>query len=1064
MPVVQCISFDGVKTSYGEVPTVVLGGATVFTIEAKISTLENKNKTSYYSWGTIAGRERSSTWRDDWSFCVNDGKLCFWAQPINHTSTDNYRVLSDAVVNDDKIHAVAVRSNADGSIDLFCDGENVAHQDDVNAKITDATSMLLAYNSNSNSPLAYDLHELRLWNVARPAIFAPITGNESGLQAWYIPTGSEILVDKSPNGYNATLYGSPVYTVIDTLPLNLQCDVLTKIKNPYKTWIYTNSGTADLLSVDGTTLTDLSAEQSKTGSAFYQSEREKCFDIPETEEIWIKFDVYFDGDNRWRAYNGWAGITAWNSSNASPNAIAFFDSNGDQLNYVANAAKKNQLQSVLLHMISGSSEGIIEAWIDGDFIYRYTGDVNHGESFADIYLQSDGAGTFFSSVIISNAQFDEEDLKLEKVTLNLDVKLSLKKSLKAYLDVARRVIGIVAVNLALDVKYNGVLPLSKTLDVLSKLLLTSRQHIDVKILDVIPVTVAIDSSVNFIHDINYSPTNFEEEWEDSEGIIQAKSFDSEEIERNAKSEANTSGLQGLEIHIADQQLTDQVTFSSIIQYQIMQYIGGQYFDYFYQLRIESRQQQGILLTYNCCSNIDELLYTQIAYKVITTETVHDDTQEQASEESEEEKSIEEEEQELLDTGEYHTLFDNAVAVANYFGLSPIVQLGDYAGFYSSYKEQDLWGRTYADAIREVFGWSSRIPHKMINVYIRGDKMFFIRRGSESNVIDISKTAHTVPIINQELVRTFWGTTQWSQTEVKEKFLGTRGLGGDSGDSDDFPADYINNEDDDDDKDNPWSAVGTVTTSNSAGTSVTEYDYTSKGVLKGTTTTFTSNSDESQNSRTVVRNAYNDDGLLEAVQTTVTHPAAPEEDTITEVKYGYMTIGDGQTFLASEVTAEYQRNEQGFFELVDTKATAKSPTGRGQGTSYDSKGKGTASGNVGDDRVTPYQLRTALNTTNALSAQVLKKTTTTKINGFTDIDPSFPLLLLADRATVTNEIVWLNRKIKETASVSVYDFGHIIDFNDRIVLDGKEYFVVSNTVRTAPRLYNEQNLSLVRWFQ
>lgn len=784
--------------------------------------------------------------------------------------------------------------------------------------------------------------------------------------------------------------------------------------------------------------------------------------VPATKEVWIKFDffasvytglanVYKFSDNflvgELQKFNTITGVS-FGGKTIDYYGYDFLRVNGETVERIQTAYPSGQnevhrildrrgtLHTYLLHMKSDAEDGIVEFFIDNNRHFYFSGNVKDGEDFVGLGLNagagspSDNPHSFVSNIIVSNAPID-----LDKTVYFVHFALDIKRTIRTQID--------------------------------------TRLPVDV-VRRIADCYFSLDVERNISAEVIFSPLETEEIFHGStaalklksglraSGTITARSFDSNEIEQNTMSERNTSGTQSVEINIAEQQLTDQVTFTSIIQYAIMQYIGGQYFDYLYKLRIESRQQQGILFTYRCCSNIDELLYTQIAYKVTTTETIQDDTQEQSSEE-EKDKTIEEEEAALLETGEYHTLTENAVAVANYFGLTPVVQLGEFAEFYSSYKEQDLWGRTYADAIREVFGWSSRIPHKLINVYIRDDKMFFVQRGSESNVIDITQTKHTMPIINQELVRTFWGSTPWSETEITEKILGTRGLGGsDDSDNDDFPADYINN-DDDDEEDNPWSAVGTVITTSNAGTSVTKYDYTSNGVLRGTTTTFTSNADSSQNSTTVVRNSYNADGLLEAVQTTVTHPTAPEEDKQTVVKYGYLSLSGGQKFLASELTAEYERNEQGFFELVDTRATTKSPTGRGQGTSYDSKGKGTASGNVGDDRVTPYQLRSAFKTTEALSGQTLKKTTTTTINGFTDIDPSFPLLLLRDRATITEYLKWLNRKTKETASVSVYDFGHIIDFNDRIILDSKEYFVVSNTIRTMPRLYNEQSLTLVRWF-
>lgn len=839
----------------------------------------------------------------------------------------------------------------------------------------------------------------------------------------------------------------------------------------------------DLRDIGDSSNRDFSA-LSATGFIYGTSTDNKAFTIyiiPQTKELWLKFDLYRSGtrsstdgrvyDDAARDYQnmiffvsnqtygdefGKARIVFWDDK-PGYEGKRFCDNfyvNGEVVKSAGAIDYQKGLNTFIFHVKSGTSNtgsdaGVLEYSVrypDGWEDYNaYRGNIHDGGTFNRVTVKIRGlsdfelwsqngvvtyAGDGFSNILISNTRLEFED-NVICTPYPIDLVREVKKEIDTTLtiDVARQIINC---DLILDIERN----------ILSELIFSP--------LETEEIFHGSSAALKLKSGLRAS------------GTITARSFDSNEIEQNTMSERNTSGTQSVEINIAEQQLTDQVTFTSIIQYAIMQYIGGQYFDYLYKLRIESRQQQGILFAYRCCSNIDELLYTQIAYKVTSTETIQDDTQEQSSEDAED-KTIEEEEAALLKTGEYHTLTENAVAVANYFGLTPVVQLGEFAEFYSSYKEQDLWGRTYADAIREVFGWSSRIPHKLINVYIRDDKIFFVQRGSESNVIDITQTKHAMPIINQELVRTFWGSTPWSETEITEKILGTRGLGGsDDSDNDDFPADYINN-DDDDEEDNPWSAVGTVTTTSNAGTSLTKYDYTSNGVLRGTTTTFTSNADSSQNSTTVVRNSYNADGLLEAVQTTVTHPAAPEEDKQTVVKYGYLSLSGGQKFLASELTAEYERNEQGFFELVDTRATAKSPTGRGQGTSYDSKGKGTASGNVGDDRVTPYQLRSAFKTTEALSVQTLKKTTTTTINGFTDIDPSFPLLLLRDRATITEYLKWLNRKTKETVSVSIYDFGHIIDFNDRIILDNKEYFVVSNNIKTMPRLYNEQNLTLARWF-
>ncbi|MBR0288996.1 MAG: LamG domain-containing protein, partial [Selenomonadaceae bacterium] len=216
-------------------------------------------------------------------------------------------------------------------------------------------------------------------------------------------------------------------------------DVERKVKTK---WRYVNPGTADTLTITGTTLTNLSADKSKTGTAFYQTQRVKCFDLAATPEVWMKFDVYFDGSNRWRAYNdgsaGSCGICSYSDGDFG------MWQNNNRIQDFSGICKTNQLQTVLLHMVSGSSDGVIEAWVDGVEIHTYTGDVNHGDDFADIYLQSDGSGTFFSNVIISNVE-----IKLDEGyhTISLDTERRISNIVDFFSDVERNIIQPVIVPL-----------------------------------------------------------------------------------------------------------------------------------------------------------------------------------------------------------------------------------------------------------------------------------------------------------------------------------------------------------------------------------------------------------------------------------------------------------------------------------------------------------------------------------------------------------------------------------------------------------------------------------------
>ena len=86
----------------------------------------------------------------------------------------------------------------------------------------------------------------------------------------------------------------------------------------------------------------------------------------------------------------------------------------------------------------------------------------------------------------------------------------------------------------------------------------------------------------------------------------------------------------------------------------------------------------------------------------------------------------------------------------------------------------------------------------------------------------------------------------------------------------------------------------------------------------------------------------------------------------------------------------------------------------------------------------------------LPQEVGKEEDINKIAGYNQlIDTDFPVLDSDIYSKLIEDYAWLHRKTKETVNLSIYDFEHIIDFNDKIILDGAEYFLVRNTPRTTP---------------
>ena len=169
----------------------------------------------------------------------------------------------------------------------------------------------------------------------------------------------------------------------------------------------------------GTTITNLPLTQSRTGSAFTQTQRTACFPIPSTEEIWMKFDVY-SGGGVWRAHNYTSNL-ACGITKQSDGRISFF-ANSNNVGDFSGLSKQYALQTFILHMqinkeienYDGATipvNGVIEAWVDGEKIFCYEGNVNNKRELDRIYLQGE-TSTYFSNVYVSDGAltFDTNEL------------------------------------------------------------------------------------------------------------------------------------------------------------------------------------------------------------------------------------------------------------------------------------------------------------------------------------------------------------------------------------------------------------------------------------------------------------------------------------------------------------------------------------------------------------------------------------------------------------------------------------------------------------------------------
>ena len=929
-------------------------------------------------------------------------------------------------------HLSAVYNHVINVFSAYLDGSFI-YSDFITIPATSFTNLWLGrLNYDSAAYFRGSIDEFKIYDdtILRTPEFTP-------------PTSLEYTVEKLlADGYAPLDFCADVERrVKNTLAVSFTADVERKVRNALTTWRYENAGNANDLILSSTILTDLPESKSVTGTAFYQTTRAKCFDLPTTSEIWLKFDVYFDGSNRWRAYNdgsnGTTGITAQTTGDLS------FFSNDNNVQQSTGICKKNQLQTVLLHMISDSSAGIVEAWVDGNFIYRYTGDVNHGEDFADIYLQSDGAGTFFSNVVISNAEIDLGE-GWKKFSVDLERKLSN------------------AVEVSFDVERNLCVSTNFFADVVRTLTASCQSVFDVEIRYTVSVQVFVDVLRNIPMKLIFMPTDTSQYFSGGSSSGDSSDDDTEPVvipscdvpindssQDQVLQQIDVREIQSFEIVLSEQQLTPQitVTYASDSPPIVLTAVSGQYLDYKFDAQIERTHKQGKLTTCYCCHNLDELIYTQLDFTGGEGEG--------------------EEEQGDDDTGELTVKRKKGEAAfehAKYIAKALLNKEGNEAkkpykyrvrNFTSTLSKSDMGGVTYADYISNVFGWTSRIYTWLINVFFVKDnsnetKLYFIQRGKEENVIDISDSKYTVPVKEAELLRLFWGSSPTTETRIEAE---------DPEDDDDDEEQG----DDDDDEDEEF-ASGKDTTYGPDCVITTNYSYSSSGLLRKVTIKKIYTTGDKPNSNTTIKHSYDSDGTRTKTTTETTYSGKnPPPDSKTVNSLSYITLSNGEKFLSKESVEYYEDGD-----LVDFSVTTHSPSRIGQTHSIKVTDDGiageTSGQNTGDDRITPYRQRQAKtlpadNNDNDKPAS-WGKTKKTTINGRTDFDTTFPVSDIKTLELITDELKGLNRSIKTTVSLTIYDYPHLINFQDCIKFNGDEYWLVSNTARTTYQIKNEQNLVLV----
>lgn len=495
------------------------------------------------------------------------------------------------------------------------------------------------------------------------------------------------------------------------------------------------------------------------------------------------------------------------------------------------------------------------------------------------------------------------------------------------------------------------------------------------------------------------------------------------------------GVTSVSISLNEKTLSDNFQFEVTRPMEINDAVRGQLLDYEFNFLVEETSQSDFAQSVKGMYDVDKLLYTQLYISEDGKETP------------------------LMSASSF------IGKVAHHLGFNSDVQIDDFTP-YHDFSGSEI---TYKDLLTQIFGWTSRLPHRQINIFIRGDTLHCIQRGKEISTFDISNIPHSRPTINKTLIRSLWNRPH--------------------------------DENEDEDEDTPFS--GTISYSNpettisityNNGLLISEHsrrqdghDYTSSGMKS------LSISNKKYDYKSINGETYLSQQTNTNIVTNFEEKTRIEEQITTN--YFYKTI-DGSNIDTTEsevyLFEEDEETKKNTWSIVATygdilqtrlidpetsfRKTSHTPVGNGwyvQNVFVDGEYQGSnlSQGKPGNS-ISPYTVKQVNAKLRGKKRKKDKKETyedwRQRLSTIADI--SFPVRELDIVQELTNEIFWLNRKIQvevDTDLISPINNGvptitHIVDFTERVVLDGVEYFLVSNQIQFTPRKLI-QKLKLIRWY-
>ena len=904
-------------------------------------------------------------------------------------------------------------------------------------------------------------------------------------------------------------------------------------------WRYENEGYSEKMLVAPREVT-CDTTKSNTGRAINNTNRQKCFPIPGSKELWIKFDAYIVNGGSLRVYSddshGVNGVRLWHKAATDKTAIWLNDTNKDQDGIVIDG-----LQRYVLHIKSDATNGLIELYIDNDSkpACSYAGNVNFGDDFSNFYMQSDDRNNvLYSNIIISNSiiginenaknenqwvhpslskngTFGEDELAIRRsdgsttifsilqtnnsavygpreyidIFIKPDLKIKnfifvegsthlmnddwtiLKSSngveyqpiktvhqngtyviiqidnneqyhyyrfapatsastghflTRLYIDaetatdssfqfdLSRKLSNNESVKFDLSRTVTDGQVITETLDLSRVVSKSIDATIDLSHQIVCDINLSVDvkcitsncltTTEDIVRNIVYNAT-IKADTKRTKHIVTVDNADTR-ISIPSVITDQSSGLQSVSISMGQSQLSDSIRIVTINPVDINGAVIGNFLDYKLNMRAETTSQKGILQEITCMTDKDEILYKKIVY---TGDYDDDSTVKIYHEKRIYDETLVNNKSEILS---YMKLSKHLKKIANVLGCNLVMCSDDYISTCSLNGS----GATYQSIISELCGWTSKLPNMFINAFLRGNTLYIIQRGHEPNEINIDNLKMTEPTIAKKLIRTEWNNPQSTNSDNSED-----------------NNNYNNNDKDKDDGDNSGVDKQEPRVETSSDTR-----YSADGGYSVTET-----------QRTYERIGALHGAVMISYETEKCTAYSAENPSSTSVEGGVKVYRGASRDITVTLTETYHDYDSCGWHTVTTTTTVDGVLKE----THTSESLGSTEG------VTSFRVHAA---NDAIGTYAIGTDDVGTDDSNSLIDSDFPVY--GDYLTTCkDDIKWLNRKVQETVTLSIYDYTHIFDFQDKIVYKGNTYSIQSSSFEKNSTIVNKQDLVLIRFY-